>query len=150
MTAKLIKSALVMVMAVALTAGMPAAGERMKAYEMGESGQVVFFSMTPEEIAAEDMQTARLAALRESRSEEPVMVTFEMAESGEVISFPASAEEIKTAERQAAENAAKKTASKPKGVQNPKVVVEEYELCECGEIITFPRTNKKAERLPGN
>lgn len=150
MTAKLIKSILVMVMAVTLTAGLSAAGERMKAYEMGESGQVVLFSMNPEEIAAEDAKTTRMAALRESESKEPIMETYEMAESGEVISFPMSAEEIKTAERLVAEKTAKRSASKRESVKKPNVVVEEHELCECGEIITFTRANTKAERLPGN
>ena len=118
----------------------------MKAYEMGESGQVVLFSMTPEEIAAEDAETARLASLRESTPKEPMMETYAMAESGEVISFPMSAEEIKTAERQAAEKAAKRSASKHESVRKPNVVVEGLELCECGEIITFTKTNTKDER----
>ena len=99
MTAKLIKSTLVAAMAVALTCGPATARERMRAYEMGESGQVVFFSMTPEEIAAEDARITRLAAREESGSKEPMMVTYEMAESGELIGFPMSAEEIETAER---------------------------------------------------
>ena len=36
-----------------LTYGLATAGEKMKAYEMGEAGQVVLFPMSPQEIAAE-------------------------------------------------------------------------------------------------
>ena len=150
MTKKLIKSMLVMAMVVTLTCGMASAAEKMKAVEMGESGQVILFAMTPEEIAAEDAETTRLAALRESRSEDPMMLKYELAESGEVVSFPMSAEDIKTAEKQAAEKVAANSVSKHEKVKKPSVVTETCELCESGEIITFTRPNTKAGELPGS
>ncbi len=150
MTKKLIKSMLVMAMVVTLTCGMASAAEKMKAIEMGESGLVILFAMTPEEIAAEDAETTRLAALREFRSEDPMMLKNELAESGEVVSFSMSAEDIKTAEKQAAEKAAKRSVSQHEKVKESYAVVEEHELCECGEIITFTRPNTKAGELPGS
>ena len=128
MTAKLIKSILVTVMAVTLTCGLATAGEKMKAYEMGESGQVVLFPMTAQEIAAE---TALLAAIKRSEIEAPMVKTFELAESGETITFPMSAEEIR---------AAKADMTEVKSVQTKQtdVTVEEYELAESGCIICFP------------
>ena len=60
MTKKLIKSMLVMAMVVTLTCGMASAAQKMKAVEMGESGQVILFAMTPEEIAAEERSSVRV------------------------------------------------------------------------------------------
>ena len=129
MTAKLIKSILVTVLAVTLTCGLATAGEKMKAYEMGETGQVVLFPMTPQEIAAE---AALLAAIKRSEIEAPMVKTFELAESGETITFPMSAEEIR---------AAKAAMTEVKSVQAEQTdaAVAEYELAESGCIICFPK-----------
>lgn len=143
MNTKLIKTIFVTAMAMILTCGLSSAGERMKAIEMGESGQTVLFRMSPEEIAAEDAEAARIAALIASKPKEPMTETYEMAESGEAITFPMSAEEIKIAEGREAERAAKRAASKLKNPNKPNVVVEEFELCECGEIITFTKPAQK-------
>ena len=128
MTAKLIKSILVTVMAVTLTCGLATAGEKMKAYEMGESGQMVLFPMTAQEIAAE---TALLAAIKRSEIEAPTVKTFELAESGETFTFPMSAEEIR---------AAKADMTEVKSVHSKQAdaTVVEYELAESGCIICFP------------
>jgi hypothetical protein len=150
MTAKLIQLIVVTVTAVALACGLATAGEKMKPYEMGESGQVVMFPMTPEQIAGEDAKNARRTALKESKATEPMVVTYELAESGEVIHFPATAEEIKAAGKQPAESVAKRFASEHEKVKKPNVVVKGYELCECGEIIRFSRSTPEAEKLPAN
>ena len=56
---------------------------------MGESGQIVEFSMSPEEIATEDTDSARHVALRKEGFNKPrtPVASFEMAESGIVIEF---------------------------------------------------------------
>jgi len=128
MTAKLIKSILVTILAVTLACGVVTAGEKMKAYEMGEAGQVLLFTMTPQEIAAE---AAMLAASKRSEIEAPMVKTFEMAESGETISFPMSAEEIR---------AAKAARAEVKSVQAKQTHAAgvEYELAESGCVICFP------------
>ncbi|CAB1056638.1 hypothetical protein D1BOALGB6SA_1375 [Olavius sp. associated proteobacterium Delta 1] len=85
-----------LIIAILLTIGMtletdPAiAQNRVKIFEMAESGQTVEFPMSPDEIAAEDADNARLATLRKSgldKANKPV-TSFELAESGIVIKFP--------------------------------------------------------------
>jgi hypothetical protein len=139
MTAKLIKSILVMVMAVTLTAGLATAGEKMKVYEMGESDQTVAFKMTAEEIAAENAENARLAAINADNRQKSKagLLVIEMGESGESISFPMSAEEIQRTALREAQEAAQRTAQQNMRANKPNVPVEECELCESGEIITF-------------
>ncbi len=136
MTAKLIKSILVMVMAATLTAGLATAGEKMKVYEMGESGQTVAFKMTAAEIAAENARSAAINAANHQKSNAGLLV-IEMGESGENVSFPMSAEEIQRTARREAQEAAQRTAQKNMRANKPNVPVEECELCESGEIITF-------------
>ncbi len=143
MTAKLIKSILVMVMAVTLTAGLATAGEKMKVYEMGESGQTVEFKMTAEEIAAENAENARLAAINADNRQKSItrFLVIEMGESGQNVSFPMSAEEIQRTVLKEAQEAAQRTAQKNIKTNKPNVPVEECELCESGEIITFVKTH---------
>ncbi len=131
MTTKLMKSILITVMAVTLTCGLATAGGKMKAYEMAESGQVVLFPMTPQEIAAEAAEAAKLAVIKRSETEAPMVRTFELAESGEVLTFTMSAEGIR---------AAKAAVTEVKSVQSKQtdVTVEEYELSESGITISFP------------
>ena len=64
--------------------------EKLSVYEMGESGQNVFFPMTAEEIANEDAKNIRLAAIRKAKSEEQKKqaVIYESGESGDLIEFP--------------------------------------------------------------
>ncbi len=143
MTAKLIQSILVMVMAVTLTAGLATAGQNLKVYEMGESGQTVAFKMTAEEITAENAENARLAAINADNRQKSKtgFLVIEMGESGENISFPMSAEEIQRTALKEAQEAAQRTAQKNIKANKPNVPVEECELCESGEIITFTKTH---------
>ena len=136
MTAKLIKSILVMVMAVTLTAGLATAGEKMKVYEMGESGQTVEFKMTAAEIAAEKARSAAINTANHQKLNAGLLV-IEMGESGQNVSFPMSAEEIQRTALREAQEAAQRTAQKNMRANKPNVPVEECELCESGEIITF-------------
>ncbi len=142
MTTKLIKSILVMVMAATLTAGLATAGEKMKIYEMGESGQQVAFKMTAEEIAAENAENARLAAINAHNRQKSNtgFLVIEMGESGQNVSFPMSAEEIQRTALREAQEAAQRTVRENMRANKPNVPVEECELCESGEIITFVKT----------
>jgi hypothetical protein len=80
------------------------AGDRFKGYEMAESSAIVEFKMTPEEIAAEDAENSRWAAIREayinsrrerlnvskmgeSGEQKKQAVTYESGESGDLIEF---------------------------------------------------------------
>jgi hypothetical protein len=73
-----------------------------KVIEMGESGQIVEFSMSPEEIATEDTDSARHVALRKEGFNKPrtPVASFEMAESGIVIEFPVDPPEVYAENRQ--------------------------------------------------
>ena len=140
MTAKLIKSILVTVVALTLTWGLATAGEKMKVYEMGESGQTVEFKMTAAEIAAENARSAAINAANHQKSNAGLLV-IEMGESGQKVSFPMSAEEIQRAALRDAREAARRTARKNMRANKPNVPVDECELCESGEIITFVKTH---------
>ena len=150
MTAKLIQLILVTVTAVGLACGPATAGEKWKTYEMGESGQVVMFPMSPEEIAAENAKNAARPAPKPSKAAETLVVTYELAESGAVVAFPVTAEETLSARKPAAEKCLKRSAPEPEKATTPSVVVKEYELSECGEIIRFTRPNTEAEKPVGN
>ena len=67
---------------------------------MGESGQIVKFAMSAEELAAEDAELARLAAIRGAKSRELQnrVAKFELGESGIVIEFPVESDEIAIAD----------------------------------------------------
>ncbi len=132
-----------MVMAVTLTAGLATAGEKMKVYEMGESGQTVEFKMTAEEIAAENAENARLAAINADNRQKSItrFLVIEMGESGQNVSFPMSAEEIQRTVLKEAQEAAQRTAQQNMRANKPNVPVDECELCESGEIITFVKTH---------
>ncbi len=72
------------------------AEQRVKVFELAGSGQTIEFLMTPQEIAAEDAENDRLAALREAKLKKPKkrVVEFELAESGIIIEFPVDIDEI--------------------------------------------------------
>lgn len=68
-----------------------AAAERVKVHELAESGVIITFPMTSEEISAENAEKVRLNSTREANVTKPEerLHLFEMAESGDVIEFPA-------------------------------------------------------------
>ena len=80
-----------LVIGIFLTINPVIAGDRFKVYETAESGVTIDFKMTLEEIAAEDAENVRLAAIRKIKSEEQKeqTVTYESGESGDLIEFPA-------------------------------------------------------------
>jgi len=111
------------------------AEERHIAIEMGESGQIVSFPMTSEEIAALEAENVRgvKSKARTSQQAAPRFKTFEMGESGQIVSFLMTSEEI------AAEDAAKQRLfeSRRKGSVDDRQTVT-YEMAESGVVIEFP------------
>ena len=112
------------------------AGDRVKVFEMAESGITIEFPMTPDEIAAEDAERAKQVALKEAaeKNSRQRFNVYEMAESGQTILFPMTPEEI-AAEN--AENVNLVAINKRKSEEQGKQVVI-FELAESGEIIEFP------------
>ena len=112
------------------------AGERVKVFEMAESGITIEFKMTPEEIAAEDARRARqLAAKKSAENNSPQRFhVYEMAESGQTFSFPMTPDEIAA---QDAQNVNRVAISKRKS-EAPRKQVVVFELAESGITIEFP------------
>ena len=123
-------------MGIFFTANPTFAGDRVKVYEMAESGVTIEFPMTAEEIAAEDAENAKKAARKQAaKNNSPQKFkVYQMAESGQTFSFPMTAEEI------AAEDAetAKRTAIRKAKSEEQKKQVVIFELAESGIEIEFP------------
>jgi hypothetical protein len=114
------------------------AGEWVKVIEMGESGLVVEFPMTPEEITAEKARRNNLAANRRSdvAISKKNLKIFEMGEGGHRVVFPMTAAEITAANAENARLAAIRSA----GFLKSKKLVVGFELAESGHLIEFPGT----------
>jgi hypothetical protein len=119
-----------------LTINPAFAGDRVKVYEMAESGITIEFKMTAEEIAAEDTENTKQAAFKEAakNNSRQRFKVYEMAESGQTVSFPMTAEEIAAED---AENARFADIRKAKPEEHKKQVVI-FELAESGASIEFP------------
>lgn len=125
-----------LVMGIFLTINPVIAGDRLKVYEMAESGMTIKFIMTPEEIASGDAENERLAAIREAFSNSLLerLIVFEIGESGQIISFPMTVEEIAADD---AENVRLAAIRKAKSKEQKKQAVT-YELGESSNLIEFP------------
>lgn len=117
------------------------AEERVKVFEMSESGQTIEFPMAPEEIAAEDAEKARLTTIREAKLKKPKkrIQVIEMGESGQTVEFTMTPEVIAAEEAEKERLAAFREAEAKK----PKKPVVVFELAESGEIIKFSVTSSK-------
>ena len=126
----------VMFFTVGFTVNPVVAAEKQKVYEMGESGQTVSFFMTVEEIAAEDTEKERLAAIREAKIQKPKQrrKIFEMGEGGHFVSFLMTTDEIAAEDAKIARFKARHDSKTSK--EESKVIT--FELAESGEIIEFP------------
>ena len=117
------------------------AENRVKIIEMAESGQIFEFPMSPEEIASEDAENARLAVVRQAKLNKPKerKKVIEMGESGQTVEFPMSPEEI------AFENAenAKIAASRQASLTKPQKQMLTFELAESGITIEFPANSSE-------
>ena len=110
--------------------------KRVIVIEMGESGQTVEFPMSPEEIAAENAENAKFAAIRQAKLKKPEerKQVIEISESGQAVEFPMSPEEIAAED---AENA-RFAAIRQTKLKEPQRQVITSELAESGIIIEFP------------
>ncbi|MDX1707862.1 MAG: hypothetical protein R3274_04635 [Desulfobacterales bacterium] len=125
-----------LVMGIFLSIDPVIAGVRYKVYELAESGMTIEFKKSPEEIAADDVENARRAAIREADNNRPQerLNIFEMGESGQTVSFPKTVEEIATEDN---ENVRLAAIRKAKSEEQKKQAVI-YELGEGGDLIEFP------------
>ena len=118
---------------------IPALAEnRVKVFEMNESGVTFEFPMTPEEIAAEDRERARLAELKEDNKKK-IRARFEvveMGESGQTVSFAMSAKEIADEDARTEELAAYRDRAAKTGASQNRVV--KFELAESGFTFEVP------------
>jgi len=119
----------------ALTINPVLAGDRVKVYEMAESGITIEFAMTPVGNAAEDTGHAEQAVVRVASNADPQkrVKVIEMGESGQSASFPMTAEEIAAKD---AENERLAAVRKAKSDEHKKQVVT-YELAESGIPVEF-------------
>ena len=141
MTNKILTILGVAIVSIFLTISLAAADQRYKAYRMGESDQVVYFKMTPEEMAAEDARQAEEKARKISRAKKsgPRFNKVELSESGQVLLFPMSAEQIQMARNQEKREATAKTKTKRPVRENVAV----FELAESGLTIEFAGSSVK-------
>ena len=123
-------------MSMLLTINSAFGEDRVKVYEMAESGVTIEFPMTAEEIAAEDAEHAKKAARKEAVKNNSAqrLKVYEMAESGQTFSFPMTSAEIAAED---AENASRAAIRKSKSEEHQKQVVI-FELAESGVAIEFP------------
>ena len=86
----------ILFLAALVTMNPAIAGDRLKIFQMGESGQMVSFPLTAEEIGIDNTEIGRRRAIRNDRvpKGESDLVIFELAESGEIIEFLAKEVEI--------------------------------------------------------
>jgi len=137
---------LIMIIAVKFVMLNPVfAGERIRIFEMGESGAVIEFPMTPDEIAAEDAAYGQLIAASKKSAfrNNDNLKFFEMGEGGQMVAFPMTAAEITAANAENARLAAVKSANTGTSTE-PGV---RFELSESGQIIEFPAPDSKVDHL---
>lgn len=139
----LISFIIMMTLGIFVTFNAAIAAERVKVFELAESGMVIEFPMTAAEIAAEDAERERLAAVRAARSAEPEerLEKIELAESGEVYEFPMTAAEIAAEDTENTRRAAM-LGKNSNSVKAPVVV---FELAESGQRIEFTVTSDRSE-----
>jgi hypothetical protein len=132
---------LILAMALFFNLNTATAADKLKVFEVGESGWSVSFPMTPEEISAEDAETARLAAIRKAKSKntDKRLRVYEMGESSYEVSFPLTAAEIAAEDEKNERLASKKAAKSSK----PECRTIAYEMAESGHIIEFTVTTEE-------
>ena len=124
-----------------------AAEYRTLTVEMAD-GNLVTFKMTPEEIQAEDAQTARREMLKRAKANvaSKWVETVELPDGGAALEFAMSAEEVRLAKKAAAEEAARKQAlQKDKSNNDTGTQTIVVEMAD-GHTVTFV-TGKKS--MPG-
>jgi hypothetical protein len=136
--------AILLTIGISLEANTAIAEKRVKIFEMAESGQTFEFPMSPEEIASENAENARLAVVRQAKLNKPKerKKVIEMGESGQTVEFPMSLEEI------AAEDAdnAKIAASRQASLTRPQKQTLTFEFAESGITIEFPVSSSENQK----
>ena len=133
-----IKKFVITILAILFAISTASAADRVKVFEIAESGHTFEFPMTPEEIAAEDAGNSILKATGRMNVTQPNkrVKVFEMGEGGHRVVFPMTAAEITAANAENARLAAIRSA----GFLKSKKPVVEFELAESGHFIEFPVT----------
>jgi hypothetical protein len=127
--------AILIIMGISLETSQAVEEKRVKIFEMGESGQIIEFLISPAEIASEGAENAQLAVLRQARLNKPNerMKVIEMGD-GQTVEFPMSPEEVASEDE---ENAPLSTLRKARFIKPQKPEVY-FEMAESGIIIEFP------------
>lgn len=129
--------------AIFFTFSTAGAGERVKVFEMAESGFTIEFPMTPAEIATEDAAYGKIitGSKKSAPGSNNNVKVFEMGEGGHTVAFPMTAKEITAVNAENAWLAANKTA-RLATIQEP---VVRFELAESGHFIEFSAENTEME-----
>ena len=132
---KVILTAISILAIVMVSLSTASAEKRHIVFEMGESGQVVSFPMTSDEIVAHEAENTRRVNSKALNSKQtaPRFKTIEMGESGQLVSFLMTPEEIAAED---AENRSIYKTHKNSSVDETQTV--SYEMAETGVMIVFP------------
>ena len=136
--------AILLTIGISLATSTAIAEQRVKIFEMAESGQTFEFQMSPEEIASENAENARLAVVRQANLNKPKerKKVIEMGESGQTVEFPMSLEEIAAEDAENARIAASRQAS----LTRPQKQTLTFELAESGITIEFPVNSSENQK----
>ena len=113
------------------------AAERSKIFVMAESGEVIEFLMTAEEMAVQQTERDRQAMNEVAKIAEFIekVERIELAESGDIYEFPLSADEIAAREAEDVRQAATFNKNLKPVKAPPEVAV--FEMAESGQTIEF-------------
>ena len=139
MTNKLVTIYGVVIMSLLSIAGLSIAEERYQTYEMGESGRLIFFKMSAEEIALEDAALARSELIRNSKKKktEKWVETIEFAESGMVLEFPMSKKQIGLAKAKAEQALLKAKTKIESPGEDPCLLAETVEMGDGNTVVFY-------------
>ncbi len=121
------------------------AGEKVRVFELGETGITIEFPMTPGEIASEAATNGRFIAASPKNVDRVSnnVIVYEMGEGGHIVEFEATVEEIAAKDARLADFRAKRFAAIPLPAG------DRFEMAENGSYIVFPPAGvlKEAEDL---
>ncbi len=124
------------------------AGEKVRVFELGETGITIEFPMTPGEIASEAATNGRFIAASPKNVDRVSnnVIVYEMGEGGHIVEFEATVEEIAAKE---AEDARLADFRAKRFMAIPLPAGDRFEMAENGSYIVFPPAGvlKEAEDL---
>ncbi len=120
------------------------AGEKVRVFELGETGITIEFPMTPEEIAVEAAANGRFIAASPKNANRVSndVIVYEMGEGGHIVEFEATAEEIAAKE---AEDARFADFRVKRFAAIPLPAGDRFEMAENGNYIVFPPPGVQTE-----